>query len=286
MSPPSMDLLPANGDTPFFHESTLQKPFVLHGISRDERLVTCHVSEMSYRFPRPYLVFIKLLLLVNDEITGTWENEDEEDQVYWISLRAYLNMSLQNTLTCLNEKQCPMALTCWLHREFMLCRHDDAGRREYLELMEQNGIEPYSLDIFELGESFFFLSCHQLIMIHLKKCHSLDWLTWWKKQFQQGYYTYDHFWRFNKLLNEEQAIIKVAASRQMWNDMEYGESNVFLTYYLVHSFMFGLTPSDFSQSRPSSRGSCSDNSTLPSVPTSPHAEVQTKPVGSLTNKST
>lgn len=159
-----MDSLPDDSDIPFCHEVMLQEPLKLHGFSRDECLVTCHCSGVPYTFPRPYLAFIKLLLLVNNEITQTWKNEDKEDQVYWTSLRAYLNKLLQNTLTCFEKKKHPMALACWLHREFMLCCHDLNGRREYLGVMEKGGVAPYSVDTFELGEVFSFM--RQLMEIH------------------------------------------------------------------------------------------------------------------------
>ncbi|KAN0101318.1 hypothetical protein V8E55_001302 [Tylopilus felleus] len=192
-----MDSLPDDSDIPFCHEVMLQEPLKLHGFSRDECLVTCHCSGVPYTFPRPYLAFIKLLLLVNNEITQTWKNEDKEDQVYWTSLRAYLNKLLQNTLTCFEKKKHPMALACWLHREFMLCCHDLNGRREYLGVMEKGGVAPYSVDTFEL-----------------------DWLTWWQTQFQHGYYMSDLYGGFEKLLREDHMIIKEASSRQLWHDME------------------------------------------------------------------
>ena len=152
-----MDSQEDYGDPPFCSESMLQEPMELHGLSRDDCFVTCHVSQVAYRFPTPYLAFIELLSLVNTEITSSWENEDQEDQVYWISLRTYLNKVLQSTLMSLREKRHPMALTCWLHREFLLCRHDGAGRREYLALMKGKKIAPYSVNIFELGK--FFSEC-------------------------------------------------------------------------------------------------------------------------------
>lgn len=144
-------------DVPFLLQATLSDALEMYGVSRDEHLVTCHVSERSRTFPRPFHAFIKLLQYVNDEITQTWRKEKKRDRVYWASLRTYLNDLLENALTALEENRRPMALECWLHREFMLCRHDEAGRREYLELMEKHGIAPYSVDIFELGEMFPYM---------------------------------------------------------------------------------------------------------------------------------
>lgn len=222
----NMDPLPENSDIPFPHQAALEDPLKVHGVSWNEQWVTCHMSERTFKFPRPYHSFISLLLYINSEITQSWEKENEEDQVYWISLRAYLNHLLQNTLTVFKEKQPPMALACWLHREFMLCHHDEAGRREYLSLMEMTEIAPYSVDIFELGE--IFSSMCQLIGIHSNTSlyyNFLDWFIWWKTQTDNGYYKSPHFERFGKLLKRDWKILKAATSSQLWNDMEEEESN-------------------------------------------------------------
>jgi hypothetical protein len=147
------------GDIPFpvlKSNSPLADALELHGLSRNVtlKLDTCHisVSERSWTFHSGFLAFIRLLCLLNTEITQTCSKEKKTNQIYWTSLRVYLNNLLENTLTALSKNQRPMALGCWLHREFMLCTHDESGRREYHRLMEKNGIQPYSTDIFELGE--------------------------------------------------------------------------------------------------------------------------------------
>ncbi|KAG6370112.1 hypothetical protein JVT61DRAFT_9026 [Boletus reticuloceps] len=186
-----MDHRPEHADIPFHHKENLEDALKIKGVSRTDHVITCHLSQRTYTFPRPYQAFIKLLMQVNNEITDTWSSETEEDRVYWTSLRAYLNVLLQNTLSVLKARRQPMALECWLHREFMLCRHDEAGRREYQQLMENNGMVPYMENIFEL-----------------------DWLTWWATQTENGYYKPSLFRNFEKMLKVDRNIIKEAASRQ------------------------------------------------------------------------
>ena len=80
-----MDPMPEYSDIPFLHQVALQSALEMRGFSRNEDLVTCHVSEVFLTFPRPYFTFIKLLCYVNNEITHTWRRENKEDHVYWIS---------------------------------------------------------------------------------------------------------------------------------------------------------------------------------------------------------
>ncbi|KAF8437695.1 hypothetical protein L210DRAFT_3647367 [Boletus edulis BED1] len=113
-----------------------------------------------------------------------------------------------------------MALERWLHREFMLFRHDKAGRKDYQQLMDENEMVPYMEDIFKL-----------------------DWLTWWINQKKNGYYEAPVFKNFEKMLKVDRNIIKEAASRQVWNDMqgEEEESNaVLLMSYLCSILQFSL----------------------------------------------
>ncbi|KAI9449564.1 hypothetical protein HD554DRAFT_2181017 [Boletus coccyginus] len=187
-------------DIPFPSATVLSAELEMYGVSKDDLLVTCHTLERTWTFPRPFHAFITLLLNINNEITGTWAAENRKDRIYWTSLRAYLNDLLENTLTALQAKRRPTALARWLHREFMLCRHDEAGRREYLRLMKNNGIAPYSVDMFEL-----------------------DWWTWWETQTEHGYYAFSHFKRFEKLLKADQEIIKAAAASELWYDIEEEE---------------------------------------------------------------
>lgn len=225
------------GDIPFHllkPKAPLEDALEMCGVSRDMALdlVTCHISGRSWTFPGAFYAFIKLLYCVNMELTCTWSMENKKDQGYWISLRAYLNDLLENTLTALEKNQRPMALRCWLHREFMLCRHDEAGRKEYLKLMKKKRIRPYSVDIFEFGE--MFVLSHLLVMIHPHAClyfYFSDWLTWWEAQREHGYYKLCHFERFARQLKADWKIIKEAASSELWNSMEEHESNGILSFH-------------------------------------------------------
>ncbi|KAH7917083.1 hypothetical protein BV22DRAFT_1052697, partial [Leucogyrophana mollusca] len=153
-------------------------------------LATCCTLGRPIVFPRAFLPFIALLNSINLEITNTWSSEDQEAQIYWISMRGYLNALLKDTLEFLEKKQKPTALQCWLQREFMLCRHDEAGRREYLNLMKEKNIVPYSVDMFELGKtSGAFLS-------YTLNAGVSDWFGWWKTQKDWGYYSSEHFGKF------------------------------------------------------------------------------------------
>ncbi|KAG8214276.1 hypothetical protein J3R82DRAFT_9220 [Butyriboletus roseoflavus] len=153
-------------------------------------------------FPRAFLAFLRFLEAVNDEITETWSMENKRNKGYWISLRAYLNHVLENTVKALEKHQQPVALQCWLQREFMLCCHDKAGRGEYRKLMERSGIAPYSVDIFEL-----------------------DWKGWWEIQTENHYYDSEQFRKFGSQLKADWKVIAAAASTQLWDNMEEQEDS-------------------------------------------------------------
>ncbi|KAH7904429.1 hypothetical protein BJ138DRAFT_1106836 [Hygrophoropsis aurantiaca] len=188
------------GDVPFLVcelKAPLPDLLVMHGLSIDvdAGLMTCHISDSdeSFTFHRAFFSFIIFLNCVNSEITQTWTKEKKKDKAYWISLRAYLNLLLKNTLLALNNKEKPTALFCWLHREFLLCCHNEKGRKEYLKLAHKHGITPYSVDTF-----------------------SIDWPIWWDHQVGLGYYDPSHFQKFTTQLKVDWQMIKATKASDLW----------------------------------------------------------------------
>ena len=158
-----------------------------------------------------------------------------------MSMHAYLNNLLKHTLDFLWRKQHPTALACWLQREFMLCCHDKNGRREYLKEMKKALIQPYSVDIFELGEfvsSLCFLSAIEKLIEHY---YSWDWEFWWKTQFNNEYYSSCHFSWFDDIFMKEIKVIAGASSENIWDRERESKFTVLIVihpYIYVHSQVF------------------------------------------------
>jgi hypothetical protein len=157
-----------NSDIPFIKslhlEAQIRLMIINEGVNGGDVSCTCgswHAEQKEPTvFSGAFLPFLLLLDTLNREITEINFGDEKKSGSYWISLRSYLNMVLVDSLSRLGSKLMPEALALWLHREFMMCRHDDLGRHSYLKLMRSNGLQPFQPDIFILGFNFFLLPVH------------------------------------------------------------------------------------------------------------------------------
>jgi hypothetical protein len=125
--------------------------FIVRGVTKDH--VTCSTTNLSPTIilvPKIWRPFLLLLQCLNFELTEASQDK-RNDIIYWKSLRLYLNTLIDRTLEDFDSGRSPMALSHWLQRELMLCRHDNNGRQEYLDVVISNGLQPYDMDVFAFG---------------------------------------------------------------------------------------------------------------------------------------
>jgi hypothetical protein len=144
---------PAPKDLPFPKlpkKSHLQSQTTIDILLYDRAVVRCTWSNGSgsVDIPRPFLPFLVFLNCLNSELSNMGSDNHEK---YWRGLRVYLNHLIDETMSHLQAQTEPKAITCWLQREFLMCRHDENGRNGYLRLTRSNGLQPYRADIFMLG---------------------------------------------------------------------------------------------------------------------------------------
>jgi hypothetical protein len=184
---------------------------------------------------RVYLPFLIFLNTSNHEIDGIeWETETRP--WYWNSLRAYLNMLLEDTLDLLQRCQEPKSLACWLRREYVMCKHNDSGRREYAAMTRSEGLHS-SIDVLTLSMWLHHFHLHHVSKKYITKFFAItDWISWCNMQVEAGYYSEDSLGEFSRRLKQD---LPPDVYQGMWLDLSknsYKGPNLLIS--LINSLIF------------------------------------------------